>query len=369
MSKDALRRLFGYVIVLSVSQLPLSTVHAAGRRTANFIVSAPSADLAREVAQAAERFRRDLAREWLGHELPNWAQPCPIRVESARDMPAGGETSFMFDGGYPSQWQMLVRGSRERILDSVLPHEVTHTIFATHFGQPLPRWADEGACTTVEHESERRKQHNLLIEFLSTERGIPFRQMFAMRDYPRDILPLYSQGYSLARYLIAQGGKPKFIRYVEDGMATHDWHGSTARHYGFRNLGELQVSWLDWVQQGSPSNVEPRPGGTPAPAATLASFEMQRSLPSSPAPQAVASIAGTGQESESWYIQQQRRLRRDIPSDLGSDHSAAPGAAVPTTDAPATAVPARALTEPIRPIPAPKIDAPPRRIGDATLWR
>ena len=67
---------------------------------------------------------------------------------------------------------MHIQGSRERILDSVLPHEITHTIFATHFGRPLPRWADEGACTTVEHVSEKAKQDNFLIQFLTPdERG------------------------------------------------------------------------------------------------------------------------------------------------------------------------------------------------------
>ena len=69
---------------------------------------------------------------------------------------------------------MNVQGSLERILDSVLPHEITHTIFATHFGRPLPRWADEGACTTVEHSTERRKQEQLLIQFLTSNRGIAF---------------------------------------------------------------------------------------------------------------------------------------------------------------------------------------------------
>ncbi len=70
------------------------------------------------------------------------------------------------------------------MLDSVLPHEVTHTIFASHFRRPLPRWADEGACTTVEHPSERTKQQQMLIEFLHTNRGIPFHPMFAMKEYP-----------------------------------------------------------------------------------------------------------------------------------------------------------------------------------------
>ncbi len=99
---------------------------------------------------------------------------------------------------------MSVQGSHERVLDSVLPHEVTHTIFATHFGRPLPRWADEGACTTVEHPSERNKQTRLLYEFLTTGRGIAFNRMFAMTEYPADILPLYSQGFSLAKFLIAK---------------------------------------------------------------------------------------------------------------------------------------------------------------------
>jgi hypothetical protein len=146
---------------------------------------------------------------------------------------------------------MSIQGSPERILDSVLPHEITHTIFATHFGRPLPRWADEGACTTVEHVSERQRQHSFLLQFLTTGRGIAFRRMFAMKEYPRDILPLYAQGYSLARYLIAQGGRRKFIQYLGDGMRSEDWAAATRRHYGFADLHDLQVSWNDWVRQGS----------------------------------------------------------------------------------------------------------------------
>jgi hypothetical protein len=146
---------------------------------------------------------------------------------------------------------MTVQGTPERILDSVLPHEITHTIFATHFGRPLPRWADEGACTTVEHEVEKTKQHRLLYEFLTTGRGIAFNQMFAMKEYPPDVLPLYSQGFSLARFLIAQGGKRKFVDYVGFGMDTNDWPTATQKFYGFQDLSELQVTWLDWVRQGS----------------------------------------------------------------------------------------------------------------------
>lgn len=224
----------------------------ASHRTANFIVRAHNAEIAKEVALAAEKYRRELAVEWLGKEMPNWYQPCPITVEVGPQLGAGGATSFIFDHGDVFGWQMNIQGSRERILDSVLPHEVTHTVFASYFRRPLPRWADEGASSTVEHESERRKQQRMLIQFLQTHRGIAFNDMFAMKQYPKDILPLYAQGHSLATYLVAQGGKRKFLKYVKDGLDTNNWRAATRSHYRFDSLGELQSAWLGWVRRGSP---------------------------------------------------------------------------------------------------------------------
>jgi hypothetical protein len=253
-------------------------------RSQHFIVSAPTSELAKEICQAAETYRRDLAIEWLGHELPEWQSPCPIRADVAPQLGAGGATSFVFQGRVPTQWTMQIQGSRERILDSVLPHEVTHTIFATHFGGPLPRWADEGACTTVEHPSEKAKQDKFLIQFLTPDgrgntRGIPFNKMFAMKQYPQDILPLYSQGYSLARYLIEQGGKRKFVQYVGEGMRTNNWTASTRSFYGFESLSELQVTWLQWVGKGSPKLTDPSAlasdSAQPRPATQMASLTQQ----------------------------------------------------------------------------------------------
>ncbi len=109
-------------------------------------------------------------------------------------------------------FQMEVIGTPERILDSVLPHEVTHTVLATYFGRPLPRWADEGICTTVEHVSERSKHEAKLREFLSSRRGIAMNQLFLLTEYPPDVLPMYAQGYSVCRFLIVttRYRKPSF---------------------------------------------------------------------------------------------------------------------------------------------------------------
>jgi len=248
---------------LFLFSLLISAPSAVGQVTANFVVRAPNRQMGQQVAELAEKYRRELALRWLGHELPDWSEKCPIQVRIAQH--AGGETSFVFlpnrqGQSAPTQWQMKIFGPWERILDSVLPHEVTHTIFATHFGRPLPRWADEGACTTVEHDSERKKNHEMLIQFLQTRRGIPFNHMFAMKQYPSDILPLYAQGHSLARYLIMQRGHRHFVDYIGDGMQREQsesppnaWSQATKEFYGYQDLSDLQVAWINWVSQGSPS--------------------------------------------------------------------------------------------------------------------
>jgi len=237
----------------------------ANYRSENFIVHSASSDqIAHEICVAAETYRRSLALEWLGHELPPWREPCPINLSRVRPQePASGKTSFYFHPtGEPHGWDMEVNGTRERVLDSVLPHEITHTIFATHFGAPLPRWADEGGSTTVEHASEKAKQDANLIRFLKGNKGIAFSTMFRLKEYPHEMLPLYAQGYSLTRFLIMQGGekgKPKFVNYVSDGMRSNNWTRATSEHYGFKSLSDLQVAWLEWVKQGSPV-IETTPG-------------------------------------------------------------------------------------------------------------
>ncbi len=74
----------------------------ANHRTENFLVTASTRQLAAEIGQTAEHFRKQLAIEWLGKELPRWQQPCPIQATVNPRMGAGGATTFAFDtrGGH-----------------------------------------------------------------------------------------------------------------------------------------------------------------------------------------------------------------------------------------------------------------------------
>ena len=223
-------------------------------RTQNFMVYAPTRQLADSVASEAERFRDELAEYWLGKKLPPWRTPCPINVVAGPNLAAQGATHY--DGNTGRNFTMEVIGTPERILDSVLPHEVSHTVLATHFRGPLPRWADEGICTTVEHDAERNKHEVKLREFLKTRRGIAMNRLFLLTEYPNDMLPMYAQGYSVCRFLIAQSGPRQFIEFLEDYMRQTSsrntaWTDNVRKYYGYNSLAELQKNWVDWVASGS----------------------------------------------------------------------------------------------------------------------
>jgi hypothetical protein len=241
------------------------------------------------------------------------------------------------------------------VLDSVLPHEITHTIFASHFApfnrappfdKYLPRWADEGACTTVEHIEEKSKHQHFLQDFLRTGRGIAFNKMFSLKDYPNDILPLYAQGHSVVQFLLDQGGPRKFVGFLEDGMHTGAWQVAIKTHYEYETIGELQTQWNRWLRDGSPKSLVGYAPSLQGPAAAssialasttestpakvkLGSFE--RRIPDSDVVAQSASspmqgLAGASYTSgESWY---RNRLRAVASGTVPSSEVAVPASSL-----------------------------------------
>jgi hypothetical protein len=270
-------RIFRAVLVAAVLLVSMG----ASYRTPNFIIQTAHPQLAEQFGKAAEKYRRDLAVAWLGEPMPDWSQPCPVTVHVGQHLGAGGATSFVFDRGEVFGWQMMIQGSAERILDSVLPHEITHMILACRFRQPVPRWADEGAATSVEHPSERAKHYPMLVQFLRSNRGIAFGRMFAMKEYPRDMMPLYAQGYTLVEFLIGHGGRRQFVEFLAAGMENDQWAEAAGRYYGFGGVRALQDAWLAWVGRGFPPIRRPteQPGATAEPEMLAAGGQRPRPEP------------------------------------------------------------------------------------------
>jgi hypothetical protein len=209
-----------------------SSSEAAKVQTPNFIVEAPTQELAQEFGKLAEQYRKQKALEWLGQEMPRWPVPCPLRVTVTMNG-AKGATNFDFNGQVSQS--MFIEGPLDRLRHSVLPHEVTHTVFAHHFRQPVPRWADEGGAVYSEDELERRRHDDMCRQILNAGRGMPLRRLFSLTNYPSDVMVLYAEGYAVSKYLIELSDRPTFLNFVAHGMQ-RGWDDAVKTYYQHQNV-------------------------------------------------------------------------------------------------------------------------------------
>ena len=57
----------------------------------------------------------------------------------------------------------------------------------------------------------------------------------------------YGQGYSVSRFLVETGGRPRLLAYLRDGE-TLGWDAATRLHYGIADVAELDRAWRSWHQ-------------------------------------------------------------------------------------------------------------------------
>jgi hypothetical protein len=138
---------------------------------------------------------------------------------------------------------MHIEGSLERLLNSVLPHEVTHTVFAYHFRCPVPRWADEGGAVFSEDDLERDRHDKMVRQILNSGRAIPLRRLLVLKEYPSEVMALYAEGFSVSSFLIGKSSRPAFLNFVAEGMRPGGWDAALQRHYQIKNVEELEQAW------------------------------------------------------------------------------------------------------------------------------
>ena len=278
--------------------LALAGEQPATVRSANFQVTAPSQRIARLVADAAERARKEIATAWLGKEQGPRQQVCPIRV-TVNPAGSGGATTFTFDGGNVTA-QMQVEGPLDRLLADVIPHEVTHLVMADHFRTALPRWADEGIALQTESEEERVRYIQLAAEAANAGHLMQVKALLAAREYPREVAAFFAESYWLARLLVERKDRATFLNFVRKGM-TADWESAAKEFYG-SGLDEIEKDMLDRLKaerKAAGPAAAARPRATPVMAMATADASGQISV----------SVAGTAYEPVTSY--------RPRPADIG----------------------------------------------------
>jgi hypothetical protein len=248
-----MRRLLALAVLLTVF-----TSMGAQYRTTNFNVQAADPQVAQLIGQWAEHYRKEKALLWLGQEMPNWPQPCPLHVEVNMQGPSGA-TTFNFGQGQVLGMKMEIQGPLERLVRSVLPHEVTHTVFAHHFRHPVPRWADEGGSVLSEDDIERDRHDHLVRSILNKGQQFHLRTLLALKEYPPGhdkVMCLYAQGYSMSDYLVKRGNRQQFLNFVGRGTQA-GWDRAVQEYYGHKSVEELEQAWLQFLR-----DARKQPAGT-----------------------------------------------------------------------------------------------------------
>jgi hypothetical protein len=249
------------VVVALCGQTPVATY-----RTTNFVIHADTPEIAKLVGDSAERSRKDVGKLWLDKEPAAWAAPCRIRV-SLNMGRVEGFTDLSFCQGKVRDQKIAILGPLDRIMKGLLPHELTHVLFAHHFGVQPPRWADEGGAILSEDRYQDERQSKLFRKILAEDRSFSLRRLLEMRQYPDDVACLYAEGHSISRFLVDAKGRKVFLAFVADGLK-RGWDQAVQDQYGFENVEQLETAWLGWVEKRSDPGSAVRNGKLGTSAAT-----------------------------------------------------------------------------------------------------
>ena len=289
-----------------IALLALIAVPAVGSAqerftTENFAVSAPTKALAKTFGEYAEKYRKEKAIDWLGAEMKPWPARCPLTVVVEPNR-TGGETTFSFvssnGASVVGSQKMKIFGGVEQLLHSVLPHEVTHTVFAHHFGQAVPRWADEGGSVYSENDEERYQHDVRCRELLNSGKGFRLGALFSMNKYPPDMHTLYAEGYSVVSFLVAKGGpagRKRFLEFVRVGMRNdnRNWEQAARQVYEYETVDDLQTDWIQSLKSSRPERIATvKPAAGPDTVATATNPRTPAQFASSARPQTRSSPVG-----------------------------------------------------------------------------
>ena len=246
----ALTRRFTFFLslVLLPRLLPAADIPSGDVVTRNFSVQNLESTVARQVGEAAEKLRKQIACDWLGEEMPVREDRCPIQVtiHAGRN---GGASRFNYDSGKVLSQSMRVEETLEGVLVGVLPHEMTHIVLAHAIGRQVPRWADEGAACLAEDEVSRRQREQRQKECLAGARIMPLARLFVMRDYPPDIPAFYAQSCAVAKFLIEKKDRPTFLAFVREGLES-GWDAAAKKHYDYEDVSKMEAAWLEQLKRG-----------------------------------------------------------------------------------------------------------------------
>jgi len=235
---------------------------AAGHATAagfvhspNFIIVTPpkpseeaAAAFAKNLLAKAEQYRKEIALEWLGEELPPSIGQVMINVRFTDQGDSG--LTWAKDHADRKLHAMFLATAPEQLPEGLLAHEMAHCVLATKYPFPkrLPAWLDEGIASRYDDAERVAIRQRIAGWYVSTGQWPRLAGVLAGDKVHSDDQEAYTLAATLTDFLLSRGDKRLLLRF---GQATQDVGLDRALTdcYGIKSVAELESLWRAWISR------------------------------------------------------------------------------------------------------------------------
>jgi RNA polymerase sigma factor (sigma-70 family) len=163
-----------------------------------------------------------------------------------------GSTEIQFSDNGTVYAKMKLGGPLEKVLDFVLPAEMTRVVLAGEFRRSIPKWAEDAAAGLCADPYEQAELYAGCGQWLANGHlykvNALLHEEFNEKD---DAYFVQVQGYAITKFLVEQKGKPAFVRFLAVG-GSRSWADAVKEVYGYDSVDDLQYAWIDWFRQNPP---------------------------------------------------------------------------------------------------------------------
>ena len=245
------RMQYVFLLVLLTPTIAFAAGHVFN---ANFSVFTPEREsqdqteaYAQQMLSQAERYRKEIAEEWLGTELPEGVGRTHINVSFSDSQDRG--LTWPDDGPRRTLHALYLTTSPDRALGNTLKHEMCHVVFATRFpmDKRLPTWIEEGIASRYDDDQRGRSRLQMARWWEQTGNWPTIERVLKATRLPATDRVGYTVAASLTEFLLSRGDKTTLISFAQ--AAQTDLAGALRMHYRIRSVADLQAEWQTWLRK------------------------------------------------------------------------------------------------------------------------
>lgn len=196
--------------------------------------------------EKAERYRKEIALEWLGEELPPSIGQTIVNV-SFSDRREHGLT-WAKDNPERKFHTLYLVATPTGEVDSLLAHEMVHVVLATRYPHPdrLPAWLEEGIACRYDDASRKATRKQITNWFVRTENWPRLQTLLTQHNVSSQDQAAYAVSASLTEMLLSLGNRQTLLEFGQSADRL-GCNAALKRHYGIQDVAQLQTDWQRWL--------------------------------------------------------------------------------------------------------------------------